>query len=176
SAEANLAALLSAEGAPFVLGMQLSVGDIAARNFTRAFYRFLFAGEDIFEAVRQARLNVLGESSLVMGIPVLYAADPSAPGVLPRPGGGLTVREPPTPRLEGLPTLEVGFFGRQRELVRVGELLTADRPRQGDTWPPLTVTLHGMGGIGKTAVLIKAAQRLAWNYAHVLAVPLEPLP
>jgi hypothetical protein len=184
SDEANLAALLSAQGTPYVLGMQLRVADRTARRFTDSFYHHLFCGEDVFEAVRQARLRVLGStpgsaSALEMGLPVLYAADPALPGVLlpAAPEGGLHLSQPPAPTLDGLPPVESGFFGRQRELVRVGSLLTAERLRQGPGYPPLAVTLHGPGGIGKTALLLRAAARFAWAFADgVLAVPLEPLP
>ncbi len=183
SEEANLAALLSRQGMPFVLGMQLSVPDASVRHFTNTFYEHLFAGEDLFEAVRQARLAVLNDSdlpqavcALVMGIPVLYAADPSGEGKFRPAGNGLQTSPLPRPDLEGLPTAESGFYGRQRELVQIGEHLTAERPRQGENYLPLTVTLHGPGGIGKTALLRKAAFRFAWAFEGVLAVPLEPLP
>ncbi|MFZ5887096.1 MAG: tetratricopeptide repeat protein, partial [Chloroflexota bacterium] len=175
SAEANLARLLCEEGAPFVLGMQMVVPDFAARQFTTMFYRYLLAGEDIYEAVRQARLATLPDE-IAMGIPVLYTTDAAQAGILRPRGSGLQVRETPRPLLEGLPTIVSGFFGRHAELARIGELLTADRPRQGETYPPLTVTLHGAGGIGKTALLVKAAERFAWRFNGVIAIPLDPLP
>jgi len=174
--EANLARLLCQQGAPFVIGMQMVVPDFAARQFSTMFYRYLLAGEDIFEAVRQARLVVRPQSELAMGIPVLYTSDAAHSGILRPDGNGLQVKEPPRPILEGLPTIESGFFGRQRELVEIGEHFTAERPRSGETYPPLTVTLHGSGGIGKTALLVKAAERFAWKFNGVLAIPLEPLP
>ena len=173
--EANLAAQLCRQGAPWVLGMQLSVSDEAARHFTSTFYRFLFAGEDLCEALRQARLDVLADSALQMGIPVLYAADPARQGCLCPAGRGLQVAALPQPQLAGLPVLETRFFGRQHQLVELGTHLTRERLRQGQDYPPLAVTLHGPGGIGKTALLVQAAARFAWAFEGVLGLPLEPL-
>ena len=184
SLEANLAALLCAQSIPFALGMQLSVPDVTARRFTDGFYRALFRGATVPEAARQGRLTVLNDPGfpselrhLLLGIPVLYAAAPLRPARM-SPGQG--VRMPPDERarldLAGLPVPQTGFFGRQRELVRIGELLTRERPRQGEIYPPLTVTLHGTGGIGKTALLRRAAERFAWNFERVIALSLEPLP
>ncbi len=175
--EANLAALLSAQGIPFVLGMQLSVPDHSARVFTDKFYRYLFSGEDVYEAVRQARLALLQSSSVLeMGIAVLYAANPQASGQFCPTQKGFTCTSAPSPTLEGLPQIESNFEGRQRELAQIGALLTAERPRDGQGAPPLTVTLHGPGGIGKTALLMRAATRFAWAFEGVLAQRLEPLP
>ena len=177
--EASLAHRLCRQGIPFVLGMQMAVPEISARQFTALFYRYLMAGEDLFEAVRQARLNLLSRNDpaaeRLMGIPVLYAAE-TGRAILRPEGRGLQVRPSPRPTLSGLPTLESGFFGRQHELVQIGERLTAPPRREGATFQPRTLTLHGIGGIGKTALLRKAAERFAWAFPDgVLAVSLEPL-
>jgi hypothetical protein len=178
--EASLAHRFCRQGIPFVLGMQMIVPEIQARQFTTLFYRYLMAGEDLFEAVRQARLNLLSQSNplaeLLMGIPVLYAAE-TGRAILRPAGRGLQVRPSPRPNLSGLPTLESGFFGRQHELVQIGERLTAPPRREDATFQPRTLTLHGIGGIGKTALLRKAAERFAWAFPDgVLAIALEPLP
>jgi tetratricopeptide (TPR) repeat protein len=178
--EASLAHRLCRQGIPFVLGMRMAVPEISARQFTTLFYRYLMAGEDLFEAVRQARLNLLSRNDpaaeRLMGIPVLYAAE-TGRAILRPAGRGLQVRPSPRPNLSGLPTLESGFFGRQHELVQIGERLTAPPRREGATFQPRTLTLHGIGGIGKTALLRKAAERFAWAFPDgVLAIALEPLP
>jgi hypothetical protein len=178
--EASLAHRLCRQGIPFVLGMRMDVPEISARQFTTLFYRYLMAGEDLFEAVRQARLNLLSRNDpaaeRLMGIPVLYAAE-TGRAILRPAGRGLQVRPSPRPNLSGLPTLESGFFGRQHELVQIGERLTAPPRREGATFQPRTLTLHGIGGIGKTALLRKAAERFAWAFPDgVLAIALEPLP
>ncbi len=181
SDDSNLACALAEDGIPFVLGMQLTVPDGIARQFTDKFYRFLFAGDDIFEAARQARLAVLNEPStgigaFLMGIPVLYASTNGTAYFKPSSKG----YQPPETRvrLAALTGAQTGaFFGRQREMVEVGKLLGEERRPQNHTHPPLTVTLHGPGGIGKTALLMQAAMRFAWMFRDgVLAILLEPLP
>ena len=177
--EASLAHRLCRQGIPFVLGMQMIVPEIPARQFTTLFYRYLMAGEDLFEAVRQARLNLLSQSNplaeLLMGIPVLYAAE-TGRTILRPAGRGLQLRPSPRPTLSGLPVPKHGFFGRQEELVRIGELLTAPPRREGTTFQPRTLTLKGIGGIGKTILLCKAAERFAWAFPDgVLAVSLKSL-
>ena len=179
--EANLAALLCAQGVPFVLGMQFTVPDVSARQFVARFYRYLFRGETVLEAVRQGRMAVLNDPALPMearrlafGIPVLYVQGPRLPEFSLPEGRGLRVVEPaPRVDLSGLPVPEGGFFGRHRELVQIGERLVA---RHGAQRSAAVVTLHGTGGIGKTALLRRAAERFAWAFDGVLAVPLDPLP
>ncbi|MBC7226886.1 MAG: CHAT domain-containing protein [Thermoflexales bacterium] len=180
SPEANLAALLCAQGIPFVLGMQLTVPDAPARRFTTRFYHYLFRREPLLEAVRRGRLAVLSDTSLpkearalVMGIPVLYVRGPGVPEFRLPEGRGLKVRAPaPRVDLTGIPAPEAGFFGRHRERVEIGEhLLAQGRARRG-----AIVTLYGTGGIGKTALLWKTAERFAWAFDGVLGVALDPLP
>ncbi len=180
SPEANLAALLCAQGTPFVLGMQWTVPDVSARRFVVRFYRYLFRGETVLEAVRQGRLAVLNDPSLpsqdrrlAFGTPVLYVRGPALPEFRLPEGKGLVVRAPaPAMDLSALPVPEVGFFGRHRELVDVGEVLVGGRGAGRGA----VLTLHGTGGIGKTALLRRAAERFAWAFDRVLALPLEPLP
>jgi len=92
--EANLAALLCAQGVPFVLGMQFTVPDVSARQFVARFYHYLFRGETVLEAVRQGRMAVLNDPALpmetrrlVFGIPVL-AGDDGAGVAGPGAGAG----------------------------------------------------------------------------------------
>ena len=180
SPEANLAALLCAQGVPFVLGMQFTVPDISARQFVARFYRYLFRGEGVLEAVRQGRLAVLNDPALpvearrlAFGIPVLYVQGPPLPEFSLPEEQGLRVVEPaPRVDLSGLPVPEGGFFGRHRELVQIGERLVVRRGAARSA----VIILRGTGGIGKTALLRRAAERFAWAFDGVLAVPLDPLP
>jgi len=181
SPEANLAALLCAQGVPFVLGMQFTVPDLSARQFAARFYRYLFRGETVLEAVRHGRLAVLNDPALPMemrrlafGTPVLYVQGPPLPEFpLPEERGLRVVEPAPRVDLSGLPVPEAGFFGRHRELVAIGERLVV---RHGAQRSAAVVTLRGTGGIGKTALLRRAAERFAWAFGGVLAVPLDPLP
>lgn len=81
-----------------------------------------------------------------------------------RPAGRVTeVRVPPAPpRPFDLPTAPAHFTGRDRELELVLRLLGPGR----SPWPggvPI-VLLHGMGGVGKTALAVHVAHRLREAY------------
>lgn len=172
--DANLARLLVREGIPFAIGMQFIVMVRTAERVTDFFYRALLAGNDAPEAMRQARLMMQDKDLFQAGIPVLYAARPEA-ALPPLPPGEPQVLEP-HPYAGGrlqvsrLPLPEMGFLGRQRELVEIGERLK-------DAHPPFILTLHGIGGTGKTALLRAALERFAWRYPYgALAIPLEPMP
>jgi tetratricopeptide (TPR) repeat protein len=169
---ANLARLLSTQSARLVLGMQMALPDETARRFTTQFYRFLFAGEDAAEAARQARLLLSRETPFLAGAAVLYRAAPGCGYRLP-PGRGRTIAVAPEPDLSGLGEARVGFVGRRRELAQIGSLF-AGRTREGQGWKPLTVNLHGPGGIGKTALMAQAARRFAPLFRAVYALRCEP--
>jgi DNA-binding winged helix-turn-helix (wHTH) protein len=51
------------------------------------------------------------------------------------------------------------FGGRTREIDELQKLLTEEGPH-----PRLVATIHGMGGVGKTAVAVRLAHRLAPHY------------
>ncbi len=175
--ESNLAARLVRAGVPFALGMQAPVGDEAALHFARFFYRYLLSGEDLYAALHQARLALLDDYPDAVPIPVLYAADPTAPAALPAGAAEPRVEAgvPPV-ELTALPWPEEGFFGRQRELAQIGAHLTRPPDRADEGIRPRTLTLHGVGGIGKTALLRRAAERFAWAFEGVLGLVFEPLP
>lgn len=182
TSEANLAALLCAQGLPCVLGMQFPVSDPGTRRLTTTFYHALLRSEPIPEAVRQGRLAVFNDPDIPedrqyfeTGIHVLYTAvPPDRPARLPS-GQSVRIVEPSIPKLEGTPH-------PRKRLLRPpagtgGDRRTPDRrtAAPGHDVPPLTVTLHGTGSIGKTALLRRAAERFAWNYERVLILSLEPL-
>src|SRR5262245_12576911 len=56
-----------------------------------------------------------------------------------------------------LPATPTGFFGRERELAVLDELLSGEAR---------LVTLVGPGGAGKTRLALEAARRLAQNAAR----------
>ncbi|MFB7669330.1 BTAD domain-containing putative transcriptional regulator [Kitasatospora sp. NPDC056138] len=65
-----------------------------------------------------------------------------------------------------LPRPVGGFIGRQHELALLNAALTAPHGagRQGGHVPPLTVVISGMGGVGKTALAVQAADTLRAHY------------
>jgi tetratricopeptide (TPR) repeat protein len=171
---ANLARLLVVQGIPYALGMQFAVPDDSARRFADFFYTYLAGEHTVAEATRRARMALEKERPLAMGIPVLYTAleRPHTPFRLGE-GKPRVLTPPPGPQrvdLMDVPTPVGKFVGRQRELVRLGTLLTDDRH------PPL-VTVHGGGGMGKTALARRAALRFAWAFPDgILALSVENLP
>ncbi len=177
SLEANLAAFLVREGIPYAVGMQAPVGDRAARTLATTFYHHLLAGESILDAFYQARLALADADPDQAFIPVLYAAAADLPQHLDIPGGHAQVDD-------GLPQVDIGplseaphgFYDRQRDLSYIGGLLIADfRPPQGG-YHPHVITLHGPGGIGKTALLVEVARSFSWAFPDgVIGISFDPL-
>ena len=174
---ANLARLLAQKGVPFAVGMQYPVRLDAAERISEFFYAALLHGNPFPEALRQARMAVSRHNLFQAGIPALYCADPqdAQDGLPVGEGEGYIHLPPPYPsrlNLVDLPKPQSGFLGRQRELAQIGDRIIHKRRGQ-----PLTLTLHGIGGSGKTALLRAAAGRFAWRFPDgVLALSLEPLP
>ncbi|MBU1661243.1 MAG: CHAT domain-containing protein, partial [Chloroflexi bacterium] len=167
---ANLARLLVREGLPYVIGMQFPVRVDAAERITDFFYAALLSGSSVPEAMRSARQALSRKDRFQAGIPVLYAADPSQTQSFDVQASGSQVYLDQHTDLSDLRRPEGGFYGRQRELVEIGELLNAARGG------PVSITLHGIGGVGKTALLWQAARRFAWRFpAGGLALSMEPL-
>ena len=168
---ANLARLLVQEGVPYVIGMQFPVRVEAAERITDFFYAALLSGGSVPEAMRSARQALARKDRFQAGIPVLYAADPSQTQSFDVQKDGPQIYLDRRADLSELRRPEGDFYGRQRELVEIGELL--DAARGG----PVSITLHGIGGVGKTALLWQAARRFAWRFpGGALAISMEPMP
>jgi len=102
----------------------------------------------------------------------LYAAHPDEAGVLnwsSKNAQTLNLFRPAD--VSDLPSPASGLIGRQRELMRIGTQLLEATLRE-----PRTVTLHGAGGIGKTALLWQSLLRFAPSFELTLAIALDPLP
>lgn len=120
---APLAQALVQDGVPVALGMQHTFPDPLSDDLVAGFYRFLFAGTTVSEAVRQARMRLADTSPASMGILVAYtcqqgwAAMPVPAGASPihlALPGSITLPEnviPPT----------IGLRGRSSELVALGK-------------------------------------------------------
>ena len=164
----NLARLLVKEGIPYVIGMQFPVRVTAAERVTDFFYASLLAGNNVPEAMRSARQALAREDPFQAGIPVLYAADPKQARSIAIQEKNSRVHPGQRTDLSEIHRPESAFLGRQRELIAIGEYFKNERS-------PLTVTLHGIGGIGKTALLWQAARRFAWLFPRgALALSMEP--
>jgi tetratricopeptide (TPR) repeat protein len=155
--------------------MQFNLPDPFAPNISGQFYNYLAHGHAVPEAARQARRAVKRENEFFVGMIALYAAHPDEVGTLRqaqgawRGAGAQTVSLFRPADVSDLPTPASGLIGRQRELMRIGTRLLEDKK-------PLTVTLHGAGGIGKTALLREALLRFAPSFELTLAIGLDTLP
>lgn len=165
----NLARELVKAGVPFALGMQFNLPDPFAPNISGQFYNYLSQGHAVPEAARQARRAVKRENEFYVGMIALYAAHPDEAGKMGWTGSGAqTLSTFAAADVSDLPTPS-GFIGRQRELMNIGTSLLAKKK-------PNTVTLHGAGGIGKTALMRQALLRFAPSFELTLAIALDPLP
>ncbi len=168
----NLARGLVKAGVPFALGMQFNLPDPFAPDISGQFYNYLTRGHGVPEAARQARRAVKWENEFFVGMIALYAAHPDEAGKLAWRGvNAQTVSLFRPADVSDLPSPASGLIGRQRELMRIGTQLL-----EGTRSGPLTVTLHGAGGIGKTALLWQALLRFAPSFELTLAIGLDPLP
>jgi predicted ATPase len=104
-----------------------------------------------FETADELRELLARDLALVLTERFRMTAAPAEP---PR-------EEPPS----SLPTPRTSFVGRESELARIDELLTAGTR---------VLTLTGAGGIGKTRLALEAARRVADRYPDgVVFVPLD---
>lgn len=168
----NLARGLVKSGVPFALGMQFNLPDPFAPVISGQFYNWLAQGHAIPEATMQARRAVKRENEFFVGMIALYAAHPDETGKLDWRGSSASLVQMARPAdVSDLPSPASGLIGRQRELMRIGTQLI-----EGKRSGPLTVTLHGAGGIGKTALLWQSLLRFAPSFDLTLALALDPLP
>lgn len=166
----NLARGLVKSGVPFALGMQFNLPDPFAPVISGQFYNWLAQGHAIPEATMQARRAVKREHEFFVGMIALYAAHPDETGKLDWRGSVASLAQAVRPAdVSDLPSPASGLIGRQRELMRIGTQLIEEKK-------PLTVTLHGAGGIGKTALLWQSLLRFAPSFDLTLALALDPLP
>ena len=169
----NLASALVKRKIPYALGMRYSIPDADALAFSRAFYSEISSGIPVEAALFHARRSMVQKSinTWVVGVPVLYTALSE-----PAPGFALTAGKPviddgqPPMDVTAIPKAEGAFQGRVPELLALGQALT------GDSRPKL-LTIHGGGGLGKTALAREAVERFAHAWpGGVRAVSLENLP
>ena len=166
----NLARELVKAGVPFALGMQFNLPDPFAPNISGQFYNYLSQGHAVPEAARQARRAVKRENEFYVGMIALYAAHPDEVGKIGWTGSGArTLPIFAAADVSDLPSPASGLIGRQRELMNIGTSLLGKKK-------PNTVTLHGAGGIGKTALMRQALLRFAPSFESALAIALDPLP
>ncbi|MGI2906339.1 CHAT domain-containing protein [Tolypothrix sp. VBCCA 56010] len=120
----------------FVIGMNQAIGDKAAIAFSVGFYKALAANRSIKEAYEFGRVEIQLYNLPEHLIPVIYVnptAKPRVKKIIPNPF------VPQNGRVEQ----PQQFFGRQREIQRVFEVLNSGS----------SVALIGKDGLGKSSLL-----------------------
>jgi tetratricopeptide (TPR) repeat protein len=177
----NIAAGLVERGIPYALGMQSMVPDDAAPLLSQTLLREILAGQTIEAAVRLARQTLLNSKlplrQWVATVPVLYTHQREPMPALNLPAGeAVLVPSPEATRrmdLSALPEVRP-LLGRGRVLSASLDALLSQKPPEE---PAPVVVLHGLGGIGKTALARAVAERAAWSFGHrVLAISFEATP
>ena len=164
----SMAEALVTAGAPHVLGWGLPVGDLAASQFAASLYRRLAVGDTIDRAVVAARADLHADQNPFWHYLRHYCRDeesmtalvtaPSTPGRAPiaTNAAAESFVDPesfldPTKRRIRVATRSE-FVGRRRPIQRC---LRALRGGQHEG-----LFIHGMGGLGKSTVASRLAERL----------------
>jgi CHAT domain-containing protein len=151
---------------PAVIAMQFSISDAGGLKFAESFYTRVATGRSLELASHAAR------RALLLSDDYYLQADALAPVLLTTNGDCLqTTQATPAPAVEApkidfsfylpLPQLSHGFYGRRREYRQVRDGILQRNQR--------AVIVHGIGGIGKTALVSHVATRLKRRFQGVYA-------
>jgi tetratricopeptide (TPR) repeat protein len=151
---------------PAVIAMQFSISDTGGLKFAEAFYTRIASGRTLELASHAAR------RALLLSDDYYLQADALAPVLLTSNGDCLqTTQAEAAPTVEApkidfsfylpLPQLSYGFYGRRREYRQVRDGILQLNQR--------AVIVHGIGGIGKTALVSHVATRLKKRFQGVYA-------
>jgi formylglycine-generating enzyme required for sulfatase activity/predicted ATPase/predicted DNA-binding protein YlxM (UPF0122 family) len=128
--------------------------DTEARLFAREFYKPVFAGKNIVDAVLDCKRS---KDFTFKILPVGHPAHNNPLGINELPRGNFL--EPEWPN-NNLPTDELNFIGRRGELHQLAVELSKKNNNK-------CIALHGFGGIGKTALAIASGrwqqERKLWS-------------
>ncbi len=151
---------------PGVIAMQFSISDEGGMKFAESFYARIAAACSLELATHAAR------RALLLSDNYHWQCDALAPVLLTSYGECLQtgqVENPTTPESPEidfsfflpLPQLGHGFFGRRKEYREVRDGILRNNQR--------VVVIHGIGGIGKTALVSHVAMRLKKHFQGVYA-------
>ena len=153
-------------GIPSVIAMQFSISDHGGLKFAEVFYSRIATGRPVEMATHAAR------RTLMLSDDSYLKADALASVLLAANGDCLkTTQETQSPTVI-LPKLDTAFFlplaqlshafyGRRTEYRQVRDAILQRNQR--------AVIVHGIGGIGKTALVSHAAKRLRRHFQGVFA-------
>ncbi|MBN1845121.1 MAG: CHAT domain-containing protein [Sedimentisphaerales bacterium] len=165
SSFADMARQLIQRRIPSVIAMQFSISDQAARIFAENFYTRITGDQPITKAVSAARRQLLASDHMSLRsesfTPVLFASSdqPLATEQTDRPP--VSVPQIDKGMFLPLPQLQYGFYGRRREYRTIREGLLTKGQR--------AIVIHGIGGVGKTALISTTATRLRRHFNGVYA-------
>ncbi|WP_162136248.1 tetratricopeptide repeat protein, partial [Zavarzinella formosa] len=164
AATTGLAGHFVTNGVPIVLGWGASVADDMATQFAEAFYKYLAAGDRVPAATAKARQDIWRAGQRAAGknapwdatfaLARLYATGPDA---------DLIDRSAPSRKYEG-PKTEPMLLGDEIKGLREG--FVGRRREQQQLIPPFregafsVLVLTGMGGMGKSTLATRTANRL----------------
>src|SRR5437868_3065936 len=162
----DMARGLLRRGVPAVVAMQFSISDTGGLKFAESFYTRIASGRTLELASHAAR------RALLLSDDYYLQADALAPWLLTSTGGCLQTAQAEAPRVAEapkldlsfyliLPQLSYGFYGRRREYRQVRDGILQRNQR--------AVIVHGIGGIGKTALVSHVATRLKKRFQGVYA-------
>jgi CHAT domain-containing protein/tetratricopeptide (TPR) repeat protein len=151
---------------PAVIAMQFSISDAGGLKFAEAFYTRVAAGRSLELASHAAR------RALLLSDDYYLQADALAPVLLTTNGDCLQTTQAThaddheAPKIDfsfylPLPQLSHGFYGRRRDYRQVRDGILQRNQR--------AVIIHGIGGIGKTALVSHVATRLKKRFQGVYA-------
>jgi tetratricopeptide (TPR) repeat protein len=147
----SIAQSLVAAGVRSVVAHRWPLIDQAAVVFSQVLYRELAAGRALRAAFDEAvrittdRFDAERGNAVLLGDEALTFSRPIGP-----------VQSSQVIENAALPDETARFFGRRAELLRLADLLANDHLRGA--------ALTGIGGIGKSALALEAADRHAWRF------------
>jgi tetratricopeptide (TPR) repeat protein len=164
---ADLAPRLLESGVAGVVAMQFSVLNRSAMDFGGAFYQGIAGGDPLDAALVEARGRLAREglNTVDFATPVLFVSDP---GCLRVDEAALRPARAPAPLdLTGAAAAQA-FVGRSAELRELQTNLDPERGR----WRAAVV--HGLGGMGKTVLAARLAERMAARLDGAKAIRMTP--
>ncbi len=150
---AGTAPRLVQQGIPAVIAMQFKVSDPVAIDFASRFYEALLVDTyPVDAALAEARkvIYVQDKNNIEWGTPVLYMHSTD--------GRIFDIER----KIFNLPNRNAKFTGRNELLNEIRSLLTL-----GKTDAPIKIALYGLGGVGKTQVVLEYAYRYAREYKFI---------
>lgn len=161
----DLARELLRKRVPAVIAMQFSISDEGGLKFAESLYREIAKGVALERAVHAARRVLLADQRFFINNDalaiVLLAADGACLQTTEAQVAPPQAEASATYLGDRLDPLAHGFYGRRREYRKIRDALLHQDQR--------AVIIHGIGGIGKTALLTHAINRLRPRFKDVMS-------